>query len=102
MTPTDLERAIRQMQEGLDKAFPKAQGPEVEVLKARVLALQEDLKRAPLPQTGQFAALGMVRVYKQVKEILSLYRALVIPLLADLEKQRLETLAHMAKAMGAP
>lgn len=100
MPDIDIQAAIKQIQAGIDQTFPKATGPEVEKLQARLQALKAEMDREPPPAPeGQFTPLAGLRMYGQLKEILLLYKQVIVPILADLEKQRLDTVAHMARFM---
>lgn len=91
---------IRTLQADLERVYPKAPAAEAERLRVRLQALQADLERPPAPTPGQYTPVGSLRMYTHLKEILLLYKAIVVPLLMELEKQRLETVAHMAQAWG--
>lgn len=96
---TSIVQAVDRMKEDLDKAFAGKPLPErVKELKRRLEALREDMEVKP---GIQVTPIGKLNMYTRLREILVLFKEVMVPVLVELEKQRLDIVKQMALAQGA-
>lgn len=93
-------KAVENLKQKLDKMFPLAGDKKMDLAKlsARMETLQGMLKESP--PTNTVMGLGPSPLLTELKEILEVYRDIVVPIMVQQEKAKLDAIISIAKNSG--